>query len=128
MLMGNASKILQTVAANIDRDVYQPLLEQLFDMPLNAGNTALTVFLGMLVVGIIIGSLVAVSRAPISAAHQPLAAAQWPALRACRHPAGRDRGHFREPAQCDGGCRRALPQGGQCDHLAGGVRQLAHIG
>jgi len=32
MLMGNASKILQTVAANIDRDVYQPLLEQLFDM------------------------------------------------------------------------------------------------
>ena len=32
MLMGNASKILQTVAANIDRDVLQPLLEQLFDM------------------------------------------------------------------------------------------------
>ena len=32
MLMGNASKILQTVAANVDRDVLQPLLEQLFDM------------------------------------------------------------------------------------------------
>lgn len=32
MLMGNASKILQTVAANIDRDVLGPLLEQLFDM------------------------------------------------------------------------------------------------
>jgi len=32
MLMGNASKILQTVAANIDRDVLAPLLEQLYDM------------------------------------------------------------------------------------------------
>lgn len=32
MLMGNASKILQTVAANIDRDVLSPLLTQLFDM------------------------------------------------------------------------------------------------
>ena len=32
MLMGNASKILQTVAANIDRDVLSPLLQQLFDM------------------------------------------------------------------------------------------------
>jgi hypothetical protein len=32
MLMGNASKILQTVAANIDRDVFDPLLTQLFDM------------------------------------------------------------------------------------------------
>jgi hypothetical protein len=32
MLMGNASKILQTVAANIDRDVLEPLLQQLFDM------------------------------------------------------------------------------------------------
>jgi hypothetical protein len=30
--MGNASKILQTVAANIDRDVLDPLLTQLFDM------------------------------------------------------------------------------------------------
>lgn len=32
MLMGNASKILQTVAANIDRDILDPLLGQLFDM------------------------------------------------------------------------------------------------
>jgi len=32
MLMSNASKILQTVAANIDRDVLAPLLMQLFDM------------------------------------------------------------------------------------------------
>jgi hypothetical protein len=32
MLMGNASKILQTVAANIDRDVLEPLLTMLFDM------------------------------------------------------------------------------------------------
>lgn len=32
MLMGNASKILQTVAANIDRDVFDPLLTQLYDM------------------------------------------------------------------------------------------------
>ena len=32
MLMGNASKILQTVAANIDRDVLDPLLSALYDM------------------------------------------------------------------------------------------------
>jgi hypothetical protein len=32
MLMGNASKILQTVAANVDRDVYSPLMQNLFDM------------------------------------------------------------------------------------------------
>ena len=32
MLMGNASKILQTVAANVDRDVLDPLLSNLFDM------------------------------------------------------------------------------------------------
>jgi hypothetical protein len=32
MLMGNASKILQTVAANVDRDVMQGLLSSLFDM------------------------------------------------------------------------------------------------
>jgi hypothetical protein len=31
MLMGNASKILQTVAANIDRDVIEPLLQGLYD-------------------------------------------------------------------------------------------------
>lgn len=34
MLMGNASKILQTVAANIDRDVFDPLLHGLLDMVL----------------------------------------------------------------------------------------------
>lgn len=32
MLMGNASKILQTVAANVDRDVFDPALTSLFDM------------------------------------------------------------------------------------------------
>ena len=32
MLMGNASKILQTVSANIDRDVIEPLLQQLLDL------------------------------------------------------------------------------------------------
>jgi hypothetical protein len=32
MLMGNASKILQTVAANIDRDVMDPMLQALLDM------------------------------------------------------------------------------------------------
>ena len=32
MLMSNSAKILQTVAANVDRDVVEPLLEGLFDM------------------------------------------------------------------------------------------------
>jgi hypothetical protein len=32
MLMANASKVLQTVAANIDRDVFQPALTALYDM------------------------------------------------------------------------------------------------
>lgn len=32
MLMGNASKILQTVAANIDRDILDPLLKRLLNM------------------------------------------------------------------------------------------------
>lgn len=32
MLMANASKILQTVAANIDRDVFEPLLTSLYDI------------------------------------------------------------------------------------------------
>jgi hypothetical protein len=32
MLMGNASKTLQNVAASVDRDVIQPLLYELFDM------------------------------------------------------------------------------------------------
>lgn len=41
MLMGNASKILQTVAANIDRDVYEPLLGALFDMILLTDRSGL---------------------------------------------------------------------------------------
>lgn len=39
MLMGNASKILQTVAANIDRDVLEPLLSALFDMVMLTDTT-----------------------------------------------------------------------------------------
>jgi hypothetical protein len=39
MLMTNASKILQTVAANIDRDVFEPLLTQLFDMMMLTDTT-----------------------------------------------------------------------------------------
>jgi hypothetical protein len=41
MLMGNASKILQTVAANIDRDVLEPLLSALFDMVMLTDETGL---------------------------------------------------------------------------------------
>lgn len=41
MLMGNASKILQTVAANIDRDVLAPALHQLFDMLLLTDQSGL---------------------------------------------------------------------------------------
>lgn len=41
MLMGNASKILQTVAANIDRDVLEPLLSALFDMVMLTDQTAM---------------------------------------------------------------------------------------
>lgn len=41
MLMGNASKILQTVAANVDRDVVGPLLHQLFDMILLTDRSGL---------------------------------------------------------------------------------------
>ena len=41
MLMGNASKILQTVAANVDRDVLDPLLSNLFDMVMLTDNTGL---------------------------------------------------------------------------------------
>jgi len=41
MLMGNASKILQTVAANIDRDVLEPLLGSLFDMVMLTDTTGL---------------------------------------------------------------------------------------
>jgi hypothetical protein len=41
MLMGNASKILQTVAANIDRDVFEVALQQLADLVLLSDNTGL---------------------------------------------------------------------------------------
>jgi hypothetical protein len=41
MLMGNASKILQTVAANIDRDVINPLLQGLYDMVMLTDQTGL---------------------------------------------------------------------------------------
>lgn len=41
MLMGNASKILQTVAANIDRDVLEPLLGGLFDMVMLTDETGI---------------------------------------------------------------------------------------
>lgn len=41
MLMGNASKILQTVAANIDRDVMEPLLMSLYDMVMLTDTTGI---------------------------------------------------------------------------------------
>jgi hypothetical protein len=41
MLMGNASKILQTVCANIDRDVFQPLLRNLLDLVLMTDTSGL---------------------------------------------------------------------------------------
>lgn len=41
MLMGNASKILQTVAANIDRDVLEPLLGSLFDLVMLTDKTGM---------------------------------------------------------------------------------------
>jgi hypothetical protein len=41
MLMQNTSKILQTVAANVDRDVMQGILEHLMDMVLLTDNTGL---------------------------------------------------------------------------------------
>lgn len=41
MLMGNASKILQTVAANIDRDVISPCLESLYDMLMLTDTTGI---------------------------------------------------------------------------------------
>lgn len=41
MLMGNASKILQTVAANIDRDVMDPLLLNLYDMIMLTDKTGI---------------------------------------------------------------------------------------
>jgi hypothetical protein len=39
MLMGNASKILQTVAANIDRDIFEVALQQLADLVLLTDTT-----------------------------------------------------------------------------------------
>lgn len=41
MLMGNASKILQTVAANIDRDVMEPALLMLYDMLMLTDDTGI---------------------------------------------------------------------------------------
>jgi hypothetical protein len=41
MLMGNASKILQTVAANIDRDVFEVALQQLADLVLLSDTTGI---------------------------------------------------------------------------------------
>lgn len=41
MLMGNASKILQTVAANIDRDVINPALLMLYDMIMLTDTTGM---------------------------------------------------------------------------------------
>ncbi len=39
MLMGNSSKMLQTVAANIDIDVFEPLLQMLYEMVLLTDTT-----------------------------------------------------------------------------------------
>jgi hypothetical protein len=41
MLMGNAAKILQTVAANIDRDVIEPILVDLYDMIMLTDTTGM---------------------------------------------------------------------------------------
>jgi hypothetical protein len=41
MLMGNASKILQTVAANIDRDIFEVALQQLSDLVLLTDTTGI---------------------------------------------------------------------------------------
>jgi hypothetical protein len=41
MLMGNASKILQTVAANMDRDVFEVALQQLADLVLLTDTTGI---------------------------------------------------------------------------------------
>jgi hypothetical protein len=41
MLMQNTSKILQTVAANVDRDVIEPVLNSLFDMVMLTDDTGL---------------------------------------------------------------------------------------
>ena len=41
MLMGNASKILQTVCANIDRDIMRPALQNLMDLVLLTDDTGM---------------------------------------------------------------------------------------
>ncbi len=41
MLMGNASKVLQNVAGNIDRDIVSQVLESLYDMVMLTDNTGL---------------------------------------------------------------------------------------
>ena len=41
MLMGNASKVLQTVAANIDRDIFDPLLTGLYDIVMMTDKSGL---------------------------------------------------------------------------------------
>jgi len=41
MLMGNSSKILQSVSANIDRDVIEPALQQLVDLVLLTDDTGM---------------------------------------------------------------------------------------
>ena len=41
MLMGNAAKILQTVAANIDRDVIEPVIVDLYDMVMLTDTTGM---------------------------------------------------------------------------------------
>lgn len=41
MLMGNASKVLQMVAANVDRDCISPLLQQLYDMVMLTDSTGM---------------------------------------------------------------------------------------
>jgi hypothetical protein len=39
MLMGNASKMLQTVASNIDTDIFEPLLQYLYDIVMLTDQT-----------------------------------------------------------------------------------------
>jgi hypothetical protein len=41
MLMGNAAKILQTVAANIDRDIVEPVVEELYDLIMLTDQTGM---------------------------------------------------------------------------------------
>lgn len=41
MLMGNASKVLQNVAGNIDRDIINPLLQSLYDMVMLTDDTGM---------------------------------------------------------------------------------------